>query len=67
MILLYFILLRFSKEKCNLLSIIEWSNAKYYIHSNMEKYEIGRVESEKYIGMTFDKALEFDLHINRKN
>ena len=29
-------LLRFNKEKCKLLSIKGWSNAKYYINSNME-------------------------------
>ena len=42
-------LLRFNKEKCRLLSINGWSNAKYYINSNMERYDIGRVESEKKI------------------
>ena len=59
-------LLRFNKEKCELLLINGWSNAKHYINSNMERYEIGRVESEKDIGVTFDKALEFDIHINEK-
>ena len=47
-------------------SINGWSNAKYYINSNMERYEIGRVESEKDKGVTFDKALEFDIHINKR-
>ena len=60
-------LLRFNKEKCKLLSINGWSNAKYYINSNSEQYEIGSVESEKDIGVTFDTALEFDIHINEKN
>ena len=59
-------LLRFNKEKCKLLSINGWSNAKYYINSNSEQYEIGSVESEKDIGVTFDTALEFDIHINEK-
>ena len=49
-------LLRFNKEKCKLLSISGWSNAKYYINSNSGQYEIGRVESEKYIGVKFNTA-----------
>ena len=44
----------FKQGKCKFLSINGWSNAKYYFNSNMERYEIGRVESEKYIGVTFD-------------
>ena len=59
-------LLRFNKEKCKLLSINEWSNAKYYINSVIERYGIGRVQSEKDIGVTLDKALEFVKPINKK-
>ena len=60
-------LLRFNKEKCKLLSINGWSNAKYYFNSNSEQYEIGSVESEEDISVTFDTSLEFDIHINEQN
>ena len=59
-------LLRFNKEKCKLLSINGCSNAKYYINLNMERNEIGRIESMEDINVMFDKALEFGIHINAK-
>ena len=36
------------------------------MNSTNGAYEIGRVESEKYICVTFDRPFEFDIHINEK-
>ena len=49
-----------------MLSINGWSNAKYCINSNFERYVIAGVESKTYTGVCFNTALQLDGHINTK-
>ena len=61
-------LLKFHPDKCKKMTIGKrpLEQEEYHLNTNNREHIIEEVQTEKDIGVTIDRGLEFEAHINEK-